>query len=106
LAKEKEREVIMFEVISKNWRTSLFGLCLVVVGVYVLLRHGEQIELAIGLILSGLGQLFAKDGATKSEYLKEKEEIKHEVLCEAERRVRALTIDELRAELERRTSAK
>ena len=94
------------EIIVKNWRTSLFGLCLVVVGIYVLLKYGEQIELAVGLILSGLGQLFSKDGETKKEHKKEIDEIKHEVICETERRVRELTLDELRAELDRRTRTK
>jgi hypothetical protein len=66
----------MFEGITKNWKTSSFGVLLILLGFYLLHEHNEQIETAIGLIIGGLSQLFAKDGATKSEYIKEKEEIK------------------------------
>lgn len=96
----------MLDGVVKNWRTSLFGLVLVLVGFYVMTHHSEQVETAIGLIIGGLSQLFAKDGATKSEYLKEREELKNEIVCEAERKVRYLTTDELRSELDRRGGAK
>ncbi len=96
----------MFDGIVKNWRTSVFGLVLILIGFYVMTYHSEQFETAIGLIIGGISQLFAKDGATKSEYLKEREELKNEIICEAERKVHYLTTDELRAELDRRGGAK
>ena len=92
----------MFEGITKNWKTSSFGVLLILLGFYLLHEHNEQIETAIGLIIGGLSQLFAKDGATKSEYIKEKEEIKNEIIRESERKVNRLTVDELRDELDKR----
>lgn len=96
----------MLDGIIKNWRTSLFGLLLILVGFYVLHVHAEQFEAGLGLILGGISQLFAKDGATRREYLKEREEIKREILCESEEMVKRFSPDELRVELDKRGGSK
>lgn len=94
--------MVMVEGIVKNWKTSFFGLILIGIGVYLLLNHAEQIENALALIIGGISQLFAKDGATKSEYIKEKEDLKNEIVEQARQKIHYLSVDELRAELDKR----
>lgn len=91
----------MMDLFVKNWRTSLIGLVIIVFGLY-LIHQDKAIETAIAMILAGISQLFAKDGATKNEYLEERKKIENEIIEELNHRVCNYSTDELRAELEKR----
>lgn len=91
----------MRDLIIKNWRTSLIGLVIIVFGLY-LINEDKAVETAVAMILAGISQLFAKDGATAKEYLREREEIENEIMEKINKTVSNYSSDELRRNLDER----
>lgn len=45
----------------KNWRTTISGIASIISGVSLYINHPEQIEIAAGMVMAGIGLLLSKD---------------------------------------------
>lgn len=45
----------------RNWKTTIAGVASIIGGVAMFVNHPDQLEAAIGMVVTGFGLIFAKD---------------------------------------------